>query len=92
MCLTLRVVIKVLFLLCCQTLYVMFQLSRAAHQLLGRLHTLSFRPSGEHWPEEVKWPGITLKDGPIIFSHVLACWNDSLSLWLYSYLITICLC
>ena len=24
------------------------QLSRAAHQLLGRLYTLSFRPSGEH--------------------------------------------
>ena len=24
------------------------QLSRAAHQLLGRLHTLSFHPSGEH--------------------------------------------
>ena len=27
----------------------MFQLSRAAHQLLGRLHTLlSFHPTGEH--------------------------------------------
>ena len=25
-----------------------FQSSRAAHQLLGRLHALSFRPSGEH--------------------------------------------
>ena len=48
MCLTL-VVIKALFLLGCQTLYVMFQLSRAAHQLPGRLHTLlSFRPSKEH--------------------------------------------
>ena len=39
MCLTLRLVVKVLFLLGCQTLYVMFQLSRAAHQFLGRLHT-----------------------------------------------------
>ena len=47
MCLTLRLVIKVLFLLGCQTLYVMFQLTRAAHQRLGRLHSLSFRPSGE---------------------------------------------
>ena len=35
MSLTLRVVIKVLFLLGCQTLCVMFQVSRAAHQLLG---------------------------------------------------------
>ena len=69
----------------------MFQLSRAANQLLGRLNTLlSFRPSGEHWPEEVEWPRITLKDGPIVFSHILACWDDSLSLWLYSYLMTIC--
>ena len=48
MCLTLRLVIKALFLLGFQTLRVMFQLSRAAHQLLGHLHTLSFRPSGEH--------------------------------------------
>ena len=47
-CDTLIFVIKVLFLLGCQKLYVMFQLSRAAHQLLGHLHTLSFRPSGEH--------------------------------------------
>ena len=51
-----------------------------------------FRPSGEHWPEEVEWPGITLKDGPYVFSHILACWDDSLSLWLYSYLITFCWC
>ena len=86
MCLTPSLVIKVLFLLRCQTLYVMFQLSRAAHQLLGRLHTWSFCPSGERWSEEVEWPGITLKDGPIILSHILACWDDSLSLWLYSYL------
>ena len=40
MCLTLRVVINVAILLGCQTLYVMFHISRAAHQLLGRLHTL----------------------------------------------------
>ena len=82
--------IKVLFLLGCQTLRVMFQLSRAAHQLLCCLHTLSFCPSGEHWPEEVERPRITLKDGPIVFSHILACWDDSLSLWLY--LMTICWC
>ena len=64
MCLTLRVVIKALLLLICLALCVMFQLWRAAHQLLGCLHTLlSFRPSGEHKPEEVVWPGITLKDG-----------------------------
>ena len=47
MCLTLRLVIKVLFLLGCQTLYVMFQLSRAAHQLLGCVHTLSLYPRYE---------------------------------------------
>ena len=91
MCLTLRVVIKALFLLGCQTLYVMFQLLRAAHQLPGRLHTLlSFCPSKEHLPEEVEWPGISLKGGPIVFIHILACWDDSLSLWLYSYLMTFC--
>ena len=91
MCLTLRVVIKALFLLGCQTLCVMFSLSRAAHPLLGRLHTLlSFSPSGEHGPEEVEWPGVTLKDVPIILFHILAFWDDSLSLWLYSYLMTIC--
>ena len=92
MCLTLRLVIKVLFLLGCQTLYVMFQLSQDVHQLPGRLHTLSFRPSGEHWPEEVEWLGIILKDGPTILSHILDCWDDSLSLWLYSYLMTIYWC
>ena len=91
MCLTLRVVIKARFLLGCQTLCVMFQLLRTAHQLFGRLYALlSFRPSGEHSLEEVEWPGITLKDGPIVFSHILACWDDSLSLWLLSYLMTIC--
>ena len=26
------------------------------------------------------------------FSHILACWDDSLSLWLYFYLMTICWC
>ena len=45
-CVLHRMVIKALFLLGCQTLCVMFQVSRAAHQLLGRLHTLFFRPSG----------------------------------------------
>ena len=90
MCLTLRLVIKVLSLLGCQALYVMFLLSRAAHQLLGRLHTLSFCPSGEHCLRKLNGLELHLRDGPIVFSNILACWDDSLSLLLYSYLMTIC--